>query len=102
MPASLAFLRRPVSTTAALASLALACGGSEASEAGNQPPDVRVTREFDGAKALDYVTTQMAFGPRVPGTPAHRNAGDWIVAQMRERADTVMVQTWTHVAADGQ
>jgi hypothetical protein len=98
MPSSLAILRRP----AALALFVLACGGSEASETGSQQQAPAVTREFDGAKALDYVNTQMAFGPRVPGTEAHRQAGDWIVAQMRERADTVIVQSWTHTTADGK
>lgn len=57
--------------------------------------------EFNGEQALSYVRTFMEFGPRVPGTEAHRRAGDWIVARMRERADTVIVQTWTHVTQSG-
>jgi hypothetical protein len=56
---------------------------------------------FDGEAALGYVKTQLAFGPRVPGTTGHRRAGDWIVAEMRQRADTVIVQSWTHVTAKG-
>jgi hypothetical protein len=52
---------------------------------------------FSGEQAMGYVKAQLDFGPRVPGTPAHRRAGDWIVAQMRQRADTVIEQTWTHV-----
>jgi glutaminyl-peptide cyclotransferase len=44
----------------------------------------------------------MDFGPRVPGTPAAKKAGDWIIAQMRARADTVIVQTWTHTTATGK
>jgi hypothetical protein len=43
----------------------------------------------------------VAFGPRVPGTAAHEKAGDWIVQQMRARADSVEVQSWTHVTASG-
>lgn len=80
----------------------LSCGGSEAAPATDQPPATAVTQEFDGQKAMEYVRTQMAFGPRVPGTDAHRLAGDWIAAQMRERADTVIVQRWTHTTADGK
>lgn len=102
MPALQTLLHRPLVASLAVATIAFGCGGSEASETANQPPAVAAAREFDGAKALDYVNTQMAFGPRVPGTAAHRNAGDWIVAQMRERADTVMVQSWTHTTADGK
>lgn len=57
---------------------------------------------FDGDSALAYAKAQVAFGPRVPGTAAHRAAGDWIVAQMRSRADSVEVQEWTHTTQAGQ
>lgn len=56
---------------------------------------------FDGEAALRYAQAQVDFGPRVPGTEAHRLAGDWIVEQMRARADTVIVQEWTHETHDG-
>jgi Zn-dependent M28 family amino/carboxypeptidase len=56
---------------------------------------------FDGEAALRYVRAQVAFGPRVPGTVAAARAGDWLVAQMRERADTVIVQRWTHTTRTG-
>ena len=57
---------------------------------------------FSGAAALGYAKTQFDFGPRVPGTPAAKKAGDWIIAQMRSRADTVIVQSWTHTTATGK
>ncbi len=57
---------------------------------------------FDGKAALAYAGAQVAFGPRVPGTPAAARAGDWIIAQMKSRADTVIVQSWTHRTADGK
>lgn len=57
----------------------------------------RAKTDFSGKDALFYAQAQVAFGPRVPGTPAARKAGDWIVEQMRQRADTVVVQEWTHV-----
>jgi glutaminyl-peptide cyclotransferase len=56
---------------------------------------------FDGEQAMAYVREQLAFGPRVPGTEAHRRTGDWIVTQMRQRADTVIEQRWTHVTQRG-
>jgi hypothetical protein len=56
---------------------------------------------FDGQAALGYVKTQLDFGPRVPGTDAARKTGDWIIDQMRQRADTVLVQSWTHVTQQG-
>lgn len=51
---------------------------------------------------MKYAGAQVAFGPRVPGTAAARQAGDWIVDQMRQRADTVIVQEWTHVTRKKQ
>ncbi len=57
---------------------------------------------FDGERALSYVKTQLDFGPRVPGTPPHVRTGDWIIAQMKQRADTVVVQSFTHVRPSGQ
>lgn len=74
----------------ALAAAAVACGGS-----GLQRP------AFDGERALEYVETQLAFGPRVPNTEGHRRAGDWIEAQLRTRADSVEVQAFQHVTAAG-
>ena len=59
------------------------------------------TTPFDGEVARGYVKTQLDFGARVPGTEAARKTGDWIVAQMRQRADTVIEQKWNHVTAKG-
>jgi hypothetical protein len=56
---------------------------------------------FSGDSAFAYAQAQVAFGPRVPGTAGHRRAGDWIIAQMRARADSVEVQSWTHVTQRG-
>ena len=57
---------------------------------------------FDGDSALAFARAQVEFGPRVPGTASHRGAGDWIVERMRERADTVVIQEWTHITRDGR
>jgi glutaminyl-peptide cyclotransferase len=56
---------------------------------------------FSGEQALVYARTQVELGPRVPGTPGHQRTGDWIVTQMRARADTVVEQRWTHVTQRG-
>jgi len=57
---------------------------------------------FDGEAALRYAKAQLDFGPRIPGTTGAQRAGDWIVNEMKKRADTVIVQTWTHTTADGK
>lgn len=81
----------------------MGCGGSEAADrpatASAAAPHVV---EFDGSKAMDYVRAQLAFGARVPGTPAHREAGEWLVREFGARADTVIQQNWTHTTADGK
>ncbi len=65
------------------------------------PAKPTITTEFDGEAALRYANTQVNFGPRVPGSDAHRKAGDWIVAQMKQRGATVIEQTWTHTTKSG-
>jgi glutaminyl-peptide cyclotransferase len=57
---------------------------------------------FDGNAAYNYAKAQVDFGPRVPGTPAAKQAGDWIIRQMRTRADTVIVQSFTYTTAGGK
>jgi glutaminyl-peptide cyclotransferase len=54
-------------------------------------------REFKGTTAFSYVEKQMSFGPRIPNTPGHDKMGDWLLAELRARADTVTVQDfpWT-------
>ena len=68
-----------------------ACGRGEAT----------IPSPFDGEKALGYARTFMDFGARVPGSDAHKRAGEWIVSEMRQRADTVIEQTWTHTTQSG-
>jgi glutaminyl-peptide cyclotransferase len=58
-------------------------------------------REFAGSAAFRYIETQVGFGPRIPGTPAHRRAAAWLDSLLRQRADTVIAQSWTHVTARG-
>ena len=86
-------------TAAALAACLLAACTEKPAQADD---DARPRTAFSGETAIAYARAQLAFGPRVPGTPAHVAAGDWIVARMRERADTVIEQRWTHRTRDGR
>ena len=58
-------------------------------------------REFNGTTAFSYVQQQMAFGPRIPNTPGHDKMGDWLAAQLRQRADTLIVQAFTQKTSKG-
>jgi len=57
--------------------------------------------EFDGRGAFGYIQTQVGFGPRIPGSEGHRRIGDWLDSLLHQRADTVIVQSWRHVTAQG-
>ena len=54
--------------------------------ADRQRPDDPVTPRptFDAARALDLARRQVAFGPRIPGTPAHDSTRAWMVGLLRE------------------
>ena len=84
--------------------LGIACGGDsqKGSAAQREPASAATSTGFSGASAYDYAKAQVNFGPRVPGSPAAKAAGDWIISQMRARADTVIVQSFTHTTADGK
>ncbi|MBX6379915.1 MAG: M28 family peptidase [Thermoflavifilum aggregans] len=53
---------------------------------------------FDADSAYAYVARQVQFGPRIPGTPAHAACADWLIAHMKNWADTVYVQQTTLTA----
>jgi hypothetical protein len=63
--------------------------------------DERGPSEFNGPTAFTYLEKQMSFGPRIPNTPGHRNTGDWLLPELRARADTVIVQEIRHVTGRG-
>ncbi len=90
IPPSLASLRTSFVRLLPLAA-ALACASSA-------PP----VREFDGRKALTYAADQLAFGPRIPGSPGHETTARWLDSMLRLRADTVLVQAWDHRTAAGK
>ena len=58
--------------------------------------------DFDADSAYAFIDAQVAFGPRVPGTPAHEKCENYIVSSLRKfGADTVSVQRATVTAFDG-
>ncbi|MDB4911107.1 MAG: Peptidase family [Gemmatimonadetes bacterium] len=61
----------------------------------------RPQTSFNGTTALAYAKTQLDFGTRVPNSLGAQRTGDWIVAQMKTRADTVIEQKFDHVTVKG-
>jgi hypothetical protein len=80
---------RHLSIAAALALVLAGCG------------ETKAPREFDGATAFGYIQRQLEFGFRIPGTEGHTRMAAWLDSMARARADTVVVQRWTHVTAKG-
>ncbi|HWA15804.1 MAG TPA: M28 family peptidase, partial [Gemmatimonadales bacterium] len=58
-------------------------------------------REFDGPTAFTYLEQQVKFGYRIPGSEGHARTAAWIDSLLKQRADTVVEQAWTHVTARG-
>jgi Zn-dependent M28 family amino/carboxypeptidase len=52
---------------------------------------------FDADQAFAYLKAQTDFGPRVPGTQAHRDARAWLMAELGKASDDVQVQPFTRV-----
>ena len=85
-----------------LAALMTACGNTgttSTTEATNDSTATTSTTagkvQFDGNAALNLAQQQCAFGPRVPGTPAHAKCAEWLTTTLKASCDTVMVQTGT-------
>lgn len=67
------------------------------------PPALPPAPVFDADSAYAFVKRQVDFGPRVPGSPAHKACADWMVACLeRFGADTVIQQTGTVTVFTGQ
>lgn len=70
----------------------LACGCRANAPAAPPPPTI----QFDNNRAFGYLTSQVDFGPRVPGTNAHARCQEYIVAQMKPFVDQVVTQDFTY------
>lgn len=51
---------------------------------------------FSGTRAYQQLKELCALGPRVPGTPAARKAGDWLLTRLRALGDESWEQPFTH------
>jgi glutaminyl-peptide cyclotransferase len=96
-----------MSARALAAALLLLAGLAGCREGAGSPPlptpEAHADRpSFDGAAAFALLERQVAFGPRVPGTPGHARQLDWMTRYLRERADTVEVQRFTHRTTRGE
>ena len=76
----------------ALVGCASGARGSESQSANEEQSAVSVP-EFCADSAYQYVNSQVAFGPRVPGSQAHSLCCQWLQGELlRHDADTVVAQ----------
>ena len=67
-----------------------------------KPQAVRIEAPaFQKDSAYAYVTQQVAFGPRVPNSEAHRRTGDWLIQELSRHGAEVTVQSGRVQAYDG-
>ena len=58
-------------------------------------------REFNGASPYAYLANQVAFGPRVPNTAAHKACGDYLASELKRFGAKVYQQEAILTAYDG-
>lgn len=58
--------------------------------------------QFSADTAYAYTARQVAFGPRVPNSAAHRACGDWLIATLKRHGATVETQEFEQMAFNGQ
>ncbi len=81
------------------------CDNKQNSKPVAQPaPQVKqvVIPDFNADSAYNYVKKQLDFGPRVPGSVAHKQCAEWFVDFFSDKADTVYVQDFRTRLYDGR
>ncbi len=86
---------------AACGALAFGCRGGlghprPADQASRSAPVQRVAPSFSGTSAMELLKAQCDFGPRVPGTAAHRRGREWMTAELKKTAHEVIVQEFRY------
>lgn len=81
--------------------LVLACAGQEAGAASAATDTVDIP-QFEGDSAFALLRKQVEFGPRYPGSPGHAAQLAWMEEYLRARADTVVMQAFTHQSVEGE
>ncbi len=57
---------------------------------------------IDGNEMLAVVGQQLRYGPRYLSAAGHKDAQDFLIAEMKELTRDVKTQTWKHIAPDGK
>lgn len=86
----------------------LICGcGLESSESDGKTKEAKTPTEVTAPKinadsAFAFVVTQIAFGPRNPGSRGHAFCKEWLAQRLGEYADTLILQNFTAKMPSGK
>ena len=94
-------MKKYIILLAAILSFAACKNGQQATHDGADTIALSKCPAFCADTALAAISDQCAFGPRVTGTQAHKQCGDYIVAQFRKYGCTVIEQEAELTAYDG-
>jgi glutaminyl-peptide cyclotransferase len=67
-----------------------------------EPPTMVSAPAFNADSAYSYVDRQVAFGPRVPNTPAHVQTGNYLTAKLKQFGCEVTEQSFVATTWDGK
>ncbi len=84
----------------AVSFLIQSCGDRKEKEKPEAP--ALVMPVFNADSAYTFVAEQVAFGPRIPNTQAHRETGDYLIRKLRSYGARVTVQEFQSTAFSGQ
>ena len=76
--------------------------GKQSTKEKKQTPKVKVeVPSFNSDSAYAWIEKQVAFGPRVPNSDAHKACASWLVDKLGEFTDTAFIQSFKTRAFDG-
>ena len=81
--------------------LLAACGSSQKKSEPAAVEAAVIVPIFDADSAYSFVASQVAFGPRVPNSEAHRACGDYLENKLRAYGAEVVTQNVTLTAYNG-
>ncbi|MBM3171171.1 MAG: M28 family peptidase [Bacteroidetes bacterium] len=98
-------------TLIALGLMLTRCGGNTIEPSTSKPIDslnteaelpLKTSPNFNADSAMVFLTAQIAIGPRVPNTPAHKACGDYLIKELRKYTEAVVIQDANVVAYTGK
>lgn len=78
----------------------MACSGNK-----DKPRETAVEIKvpaFNPDSSFQFASKQVNFGPRIPNSTAHKQAGDYLIATLRKYGAVVTVQSFKATSPDGQ